>query len=320
MIYSYKKRKEEAEMITMANVGENVKGKMFVKSVNQGTTKAGNPYLDLFLADKNGEINAKVWENVEQAVGCFVPNTIVYVEGDIKEFKGVKQLTVTVFEPTEGNLEDFIKTAPVSSNETFAKIWRTLRYEIRNPNIAKITERILEKYEKHFKEYPAAKGMHHAYVGGLSYHTCGMLNIAKSIVELYPFLNKDLLFAGVILHDVCKVREYTDPVNPNYSIEGKLIGHISMIAEEIELVAKDLEIKGEEVLLLKHMVLSHHGKLEWGSPVQPMIPEAEMLHFIDNMDAKMEMYRSALEKIEPGQFSDRIAGLEGRTVYKHRLQ
>lgn len=305
-------------------LGDEVEGYMLIKNVNKGIARNGKPYLTLILADYTGEIECKVWDSVEQLEYTMLPNTIIYLAGTISEYQGKLQLRLTNFNieseySCDLTVADFAKSAPISSDELFSKITETVQ-EIKNDKIRSIVTDILSRYEKSFKIFPAAKAMHHNYVSGLAYHTYGMLNLAKSIANLYPTLSKDLLFAGVILHDVCKVREYTDPINPEYSLEGKLIGHITMIAEEIELTAKTLGIAGEEVLLLKHMVLSHHGKLEWGSPVAPMIVEAEILHFIDNIDAKMEMCRTALEKANVGQFTERIPGLDGRTLYKHTIK
>lgn len=301
------------------DIGDRVEGYVLVKSVTKGLTTNGSEYLTVIFKDKTGEIEAKIWDNIEEAKYYFYENNIVYLAGHIGEFKGKPQLRIMNCNAEEDeniSVEDFVPSAPILGDDVLNAIQKIVN-DMKNTVIKNITSTIIEKYQTDFKIYPAAKGMHHAYVGGLAYHTYGMLNLAKVISDLYPMLNKDLLYAGVILHDVCKVKEYTDAINPDYSVEGKLVGHISMVSEEIALVAKELGFAGEEeVTLLQHMVLSHHGKLEWGSPVQPQIMEAEMLHFIDNMDAKMEMYREALEKVNPGHFTERIRGLDNRTIYK----
>lgn len=165
-------------------------------------------------------------------------------------------------------------------------------------------------------EAPAATRNHHEFMSGLAYHVVSMLHLAKSIANLYPSLNTDLLYAGIILHDLGKVRELSGPIDTEYTIEGKLIGHISIIASEIHQAANELGIEGEEVMLLEHIVLSHHGKGEWGSPKPPLLREAEIIHYIDNLDAKMNMMDRALQKVEPGQFSERIMPLENRTFYR----
>jgi 3'-5' exoribonuclease len=143
-----------------------------------------------------------------------------------------------------------------------------------------------------------------------------MLKLAESFSTLYPSLNRDLLYAGVILHDLGKVFELSGPVSTIYTVEGNLLGHISIMVNEIGKAAEELAIEGEEVMLLQHLVLSHHGKEEWGSPKKPLIKEAEMLHLIDNVDAKMNMLDRALTKVKPGEFTERIFALDNRSFYK----
>lgn len=137
---------------------------------------------------------------------------------------------------------------------------------MKNPNIQRITRHLLRKYHEPFLEYPAATKNHHEFVSGLGYHVVSMLDLAKSVAELYPSLDRDLLFAGIILHDLGKVIELSGAVAASYTIEGNLLGHITIIVNEIGKAAEELGIHGEEVVVLQHLVLSHHGKLEWGEP------------------------------------------------------
>ncbi len=146
-----------------------------------------------------------------------------------------------------------------------------------------------------------------------------MLRLGKAICDLYPTLNRDLMYAGIILHDIGKVIELTGPVGTAYTIEGNLLGHITIMVNEIGQAAKELDIEGEEVMLLQHLVLSHHGKEEWGSPKKPMIQEAEIIHYIDNIDAKMNMLTRALEKTKPGEFTERLFPLDNRSFYKPNM-
>ena len=144
-----------------------------------------------------------------------------------------------------------------------------------------------------------------------------MLDLAKAISTLYPSINKDLLYGGIILHDIGKTIELSGPIATEYTVQGKLIGHISILQSEIIEAAKKHNITGEVVTLLQHMVLSHHGKLEYGSPVLPVILEAEVMYQIDNMDSKIVMINKALKDVEVGGSSNRIMGLDGRSFYKH---
>jgi 3'-5' exoribonuclease len=143
-----------------------------------------------------------------------------------------------------------------------------------------------------------------------------MLRTAEALCDIYPSLNRSLLYSGIILHDIGKVKELSGPIGTTYTTEGNLIGHIVIAVEEITKIAEELEIDGEEVLLLKHLILSHHGKLEYGSPKVPMLKEAEILHFIDNIDARMMMMDKHLEKTDEGTFTERIFPLENRNLYK----
>ena len=143
-----------------------------------------------------------------------------------------------------------------------------------------------------------------------------MLDLAKALCELYPSLDRNLLYSGIILHDLGKVIELSGPVSAAYTVEGNLLGHITIIVNEIGKAAEELGIHGEEVVVLQHIVLSHHGQLEWGSPKQPMIKEAEILHMIDNIDAKMNMLDRALKRVKPGEFTERIFALDNRAFYK----
>lgn len=174
----------------------------------------------------------------------------------------------------------------------------------------------MNKHQSAFLLYPAATKNHHEYVSGLAYHVVSMLDLAKAIADFYPSLDKDLLYAGVILHDLGKVIELSGPISTSYTVEGNLLGHISIMVNEIGEAAKELGISGEEVVILQHMVLSHHGKPEWGSPKMPMVKEAEILHHIDNIDAKMNMLDRALERVKPGEFTERIFALDNRSFYK----
>ncbi len=187
---------------------------------------------------------------------------------------------------------------------------------MKNPNIQRITRHLMKKYLDRFLEYPAATKNHHEFVSGLGYHVVSMLDLAKAISELYPSLDRDLLYSGIILHDLGKVIELSGPISTTYTVEGNLLGHITIIVNEIAKAAEELSIQGEEVVVLQHIVLSHHGKLEWGSPKQPMIKEAEILHIIDNIDAKMNMLDRSLKRVKPGEFSERIFPLDNRSFYK----
>jgi 3'-5' exoribonuclease len=301
------------------DVGEQVELFLLIKSVTKGIASNGKPFLTLILQDKSGDIEAKLWDASNDDEKNYVAQNIVKVMGDIQNYRGRSQLKIRQIRPSsqvdQVKLADFIETAPVSREEMTSKLTQYI-FEMKNPNIQRITRHLIKKYQNEFLEYPAATKNHHEFVSGLAFHVISMLDLAKSIASLYPSLDKDLLYAGVILHDLGKVVELSGPISTVYTIEGNLLGHITIMVNEIGKAADELNIAGEEVMILQHLVLSHHGKAEWGSPKPPLIKEAEILHYIDNIDAKMNMLDRALERVKPGEFSERIFALDNRSFYK----
>jgi 3'-5' exoribonuclease len=305
--------------IVYYNAGEQIELFLLVKNAVKGIASNGKPFLTLIFQDKSGEIEAKLWDVSEGDEKRFSPETIVKVNGDILNYRGRNQLRIRQIRPASPTdsvkLADFLETAPISQDEMMGKITQYI-FEMKNPNIQRITRYLLKKHQSAFLEYPAATKNHHEFVSGLAYHVVSMLDLAKSIAELYPSLDKDLLYAGVILHDLGKVIELSGPISTVYTIEGNLLGHITIMVNEIGKASEELSITGEEVTILQHMVLSHHGKAEWGSPKPPLIKEAEILHYIDNLDAKMNMLDRALERAKPGEFTERVFALDNRSFYK----
>ncbi|MDT0739786.1 3'-5' exoribonuclease YhaM [Staphylococcus chromogenes] len=299
--------------------GDAVDQFFLVHKATQGVTAQGKDYMTLHLQDKSGEIEAKVWTVTKEDMATLKPELIIHVKGDVINYRGRKQMKVNQFRvatKADGlKTQDFIDGAPMSLDEIKSQM-QSFIFEIENANLQRITRHLLQKYDEAFFTFPAASSHHHNFVSGLSYHVLTMLQIAKGLCEIYPNLNKSLLYSGIILHDMGKVRELSGPIATSYTLEGNLLGHISIASEEVAEAARELGIQGEEVLLLRHLILSHHGKLEYGSPKLPHVKEAEILHFIDNIDARMNMFDKAFKKIEKGQFTERIFGLENRQFYK----
>ncbi|MBT2662777.1 3'-5' exoribonuclease YhaM [Bacillus sp. ISL-45] len=299
--------------------GDQVELFLLIKHSSKGIASNGKPFLTLILQDQSGEIEAKLWDVSDEDESTYSAESIVKVQGDIQNYRGRNQLKIRQIRPAlpadSVKLSDFLETAPVSQDEMSSKLTQYI-FEMKNPNIQRVTRHLLKKHMNAFMEYPAATKNHHEFVSGLAYHVISMLDLAKSITTLYPSLDKDLLYAGVILHDLGKVIELSGPISTTYTVEGNLIGHISIMVNEIGKAADELGISGEEIVILQHMVLSHHGKAEWGSPKPPMIKEAEILHYIDNLDAKMNMLDRALSRVKPGEFSERVFALDNRSFYK----
>ena len=307
------------EGIRSYDVGDQVEQFLLIKNSTKGIASNGKPFLTLILQDRSGEIEAKLWDVSPEQEKIYVASTIIKVFGDIQSYRGKLQLRIKRIRPASERdnvrVEDFLEKAPMPVEEMQTIITEYI-FAIKNPKLQRITRYLVKKYEKQFFYYPAATTNHHEFVSGLAYHVVSMLRLAEKICELYPVLNKDLLYAGIILHDLGKVHELSGPVAANYTMEGTLLGHITMMVDEIGKAARDLEIEGEEVTLLQHIVLSHHGKAEWGSPKPPLVMEAEVIHHIDNLDAKINMMERALANTKPGQFTERIFALDNRSFYK----
>lgn len=305
--------------ITKLQPGEQVDQYLLIKEAKKGVTTVGKPFMSLVLQDRSGDIEAKLWDTNEEHENLYRAQVIVKVGGEIHDYRGKNQLRVKQIRPAredEGvQISDLLPTSAIPKEQLFEELNQYF-FQIQNPNISRITRYIVKKYQEQLIIFPAAMKNHHDYASGLIDHVVSMLKLSEAICDLYPTLNRDLLYAGVILHDVGKVIELSGPVGTMYTVEGNLLGHISIMVNELGQAATELKIEGEEVMLLQHLVLSHHGKEEWGSPKKPMIQEAEILHYIDNIDAKMNMLTRALDKTQPGEFTERLFPLDNRSFYK----
>ena len=302
--------------------GEQVNQFLMIKSATRSVASNGKPFMTLILQDVSGDIEAKLWDTTQEDEAAYVGEVVVKVEGEITSFRGKKQLRIKSIRPATDRdpyqISELVPTAPMEISDMVDKITQYI-FEIKNPAMQRITRALLKKHQKAFFEYPAAMKNHHEYMSGLAYHVVSMLDLAKAIASLRTELDTDLLYAGIILHDMGKVIELSGPNSTTYTLEGKLLGHISIMVNEISDMARALEIEGEEVLLLQHMILSHHSKGEWGSPKPPLIREAEILHMIDNLDAKLNMMNRALEQTKPGEFTERLYAMDNRSFYRPKL-
>lgn len=289
------------------------------------STKNGKDYLKLTFQDNSGEITGNLWNIEKFHADMYQSGAIVYLSGTRKDFNGIPQVAIDIIRlctPEEApDASEFRKASPVNAEDIQYKIERSFLENIDNSVLKSIVEYLLNKYHDKFYSYPAAKFVHHAFESGLAFHTVTMLEIASALSKIYTNLNTDLLFSAIILHDLGKTIELSGIDGTDYTIKGSLIGHIVLIDEEISKAITELSIneESEEVMLLRHMILSHHGKLEFGSPTCPKILEAEILHQIDNIDARMMMISTALESTKPGEMSQKVFGLENRVFYKHKM-
>lgn len=191
--------------------------------------------------------------------------------------------------------------------------------QIKNPNLALLTKDIFERYRHDFLLYPAAVKMHHNYIGGLAYHTLTMCDVAARFIGLYDSIDPDYLISGVLLHDISKVVEFAGPQESEYSTRGQLIGHLVLGAIEVDETAKRLGIgDSEEVMVIEHMIISHHGNPQFGAAKRPVTPDALLLWMIDTIDSKMRVIDEVFAKMEPGTWSDGIGVLDRLKFYKKK--
>ena len=293
-------------------------GFMLVRMSEQRTGSNGTKYLDLTLVDRTGELNGKLWDgNVPPPA----QGSVIKVRGLVVEYNGRLQLRIEKLRAQEEgddvDMSLLTPSAPEPPEAMLADLMAAL-HAMQSEPLRRIAGRLLEDYRERLLYYPAAQRIHHAERGGLLHHTTGMLRLAKAILPLYPQLDADLLVAGVLVHDLCKVEEMDSDqlgVVRDYTQAGLLLGHIAIGVTRIAQAAQAEGITGEAVTLLSHMMLSHHGEEAFGSPRKPMFPEAEALHWIDLLDARMNEMQTALGKVPPGVFTDKIYSLERRLYH-----
>ncbi|MBR3202507.1 MAG: HD domain-containing protein [Solobacterium sp.] len=292
---------------------------LLVKNVVKGVTQKGAPYLSLVLQDNSGTIDGKLWDASAEDMEAAKPGHVEQLSFEVLDYNNALQLRVHSIQDLDQepiDLSEYVMASPVAVSELKTRINGYIS-SITNPVLQKLVKGMYEKVGRTFFDYPAASRIHHNYLGGLAEHTLGMANLAEYIAGAYPFLNRDLLIAGVLIHDMGKTAELGGLVSNEYTLEGKLIGHISIGHGWLMETADSLGLANEtETMLLRHMILSHHGKHEFGSPVLPEIPEAEALYLIDNIDSRMVSLRSALETVKPGQWSQKMFAFDNRQFYK----
>lgn len=305
-------------------------GFYLLKSLEIKQTNSTPPkdYLDMMLCDASGELPAKLWDASPTDKETFFPMGLVKLKGLVQTYRDKLQVKILQIRPAKAEdgvkLTDFIRSAPISSEELVQTI-RNAVNGIADDEIREVVRFCVGKVEEKLEHAPAAKTHHHAYFGGLAYHMVRMLELGDFLCGQRPFLNADLLKAGIILHDIAKPEEMVAQLGivSEYSVQGRLVGHIAMASNWITEAAVRLGIglESPKVLSLQHLVLSHHNLGEWGSPVQPQMAEAVALHFIDAIDAKLQMVEDALNTTpETEEWTPLIRGLENKAVYRTKLQ
>jgi 3'-5' exoribonuclease len=291
--------------------------------MDKRTKKDGGVFLTIELMDKTGRIPAKIWTNAEATFNMLKPGGIYSVKGLVNEYMGKKEIKVDSLRaasPADSDFkaEDFIETASFDTDALFKRLIETLKKNFSNPYLLKLTDLFATVYGDRFKTHYGAQKIHHAYLGGLLEHTFSMVELAVFIADHYK-LDKELLLIGTLFHDVGKIFEFDFDPAPQSTMEGGLIGHLVMgnqvfvdLKKRIDDFPRDLSCK------IQHLIISHHGEKEYGSPEVPMIPEAFALHAIDLLDSKLKIMEDAVKNSENnGIFTDYIHTL-GRRLYKEK--
>ena len=305
---------------TVASLSRDTKfeGFLLVRSGEQRTSSNGGKYLDMTLCDTTGDINCKMWD------GTVPPprqGSVIKVRGTVQEYNGRLQMRIERLRnpgpEDDVDVSQLMPCAPESPESMLQEINRTID-RMKTPELQGIMRELINMCGDRLIYYPAAQRVHHAERSGLLHHTLGVLRAAEKLLPLYPFLDGDLLRAGCIAHDLSKTAEFLSDEAGNvadYSAEGQLLGHLVHGVAQVREAARRAGVEGEYVLLLCHMVISHHGEADHGSPKPPMFAEAEMLHLLDDMDAKMNEMEGVLRRTPVGAFSEKIWTLDRRLYH-----
>jgi 3'-5' exoribonuclease len=306
-----------------------IESQFLVLSKQQRTTRNAKPYLSLILGDNSGQIESRVWDPTDNRIAQdFGKGDVIKVRAAVSKFEGVLQLKIERLRKLASTEFDRADLLPATTCDV-GELWRKLEAAVASftdPDLQRLVIAVMAvpAVREAFIEAPAAKQLHHAWLGGLLEHVVSLIGLADRVVPHYPMLMRDLILTGVILHDIGKIHELSWQTGFEYTLEGQLLGHIQIGAAMVERTIDSLpDFPPRLKTLVLHVILSHHGKLEFGSPKLPMIPEALMLNFLDDMDAKMQTLASEFQKATrqgkaADEMTDRIWALDQRTMLNSR--
>ncbi len=299
----------KSAFIDQLKQGERVDDLFLVKSARLSETKAGKPYLLLSVMDKTGEVSGPIWENALELEKICKPGEVVRLSGLVQSYRDNLQLKIDAVRAVEKGsveLDDFFPVS-VKNREVMAEELQSLVRTIKDPHLKKLLTYFFKKSDRwdKFKDAPAAKGIHHAYIGGLLEHSLSTAQVASFLADHYEGVNRSLLIAGALLHDIGKLEELMAGSGViEYTVPGRLKGHLVIGSEMIgEVVAGMKEFPKELLEQLQHLILSHHGRQEFGSPTVPMTVEALILSFVDDLDAKMNLTEQLRRKMNSSEMS-----------------
>lgn len=302
-------------------IGESFMAFFLIRKIECKVTNGGSKYLDIILGDSTGEITARLWDCTTEDEEL-TNNILVKVKGSVIEWQGKKQVKIDRIRPVNEedgvDIREYVPTAPFDPTDMFRELNEYIA-KIEDEKLRELVRLIISESGERILTYPAAVQNHHSLRSGLLYHTLTMLKAGEKLMEIYKFLNKDLLLAGIILHDIAKLDEISANdlgIASEYTFEGQLLGHIVQGIKRIDKAARSVGLDAEKSIMLEHMLLAHHYEPEFGSPKRPMFPEAEVLHYLDILDARMFDMQKALSQVENGEFTDRQWVLNNRKLYK----
>ena len=294
-----------------------------VKSCDKKVSSKGDTYLDITLSDKGGEISAKLWNYSPDEHGEYGADDLVKVRGTLSKYQGNDQLRIDRSRPVlpsdNVSIEDFVQSAEYSGEQMLSELI-SIANGFEDNTIKQLTLALLERNREALLFWPAAYKLHHAIRGGLLLHTLSIVRLCERVCEIYPNVDRELLIAGAMLHDIAKTNEFEvsqTGTATGYSVKGNLIGHLAEGAMMIRETARELSLDMETSMLLEHMVLSHHGDPEFGACQRPAFLEAILLSQLDMLDATVFEVNDATAKLETGEFSGRMWALDNRKLYNH---
>ena len=304
--------------------GQQIEGYYVIDNIQIKTSVSGSTYVSAKVSDASGSVDAKLW-NFNGGIVETDSGKVVKLRGEVTEFKGNPQFNIQRIrlanEHDEYNLKELVPSAPLYEESAVQEILQLIS-TMQDEDYRGISEALLRKHMDTFRVIPAAKSVHHAFLNGLLMHTLNMLRTADFFAELYAeVIDRDLLLAGTLLHDFGKLREFTCSqlgLVTDYSVEGKLLGHLYMGAQEVAALASEREMPAEKSMLLQHLILSHHGQPEFGAVVPPQCAESELLSYIDMVDSRMEIYAETLSMTPEGRFSNKVFALD-KAVFRHPM-
>ena len=313
----------KAMKLKVIDANGTLQGFVLVKSCEKKITKNGSSYLDLSISDGETDVVAKIWDFRGADEEKPAVNTVILVRGTLGNYNGQPQFKIDRWRATNANdavrVSDFVPSSAFEGADMFAEL-AALAESFKDEQLKTLTKAVLGAYRARIVDLPAAYTLHHAVRGGLMMHTLSICKLAESVCALYPSVDRDLLLCGAILHDVAKSEEFNlapTGLVSSYSVPGTLVGHLVGGAMLVNAVGREAGVGEETLMLVEHMLISHHGVPEYGAAVRPMFLEALILSALDTLDANVYEVENVIRGVEPGGFSQKVWALDDRKLFNH---